>query len=79
MRLVIADTGPVNYLILIEHIEVLSQLFDRVILPYVVQRELLDGNAPPEVRSWIANPPAWLEVHEVADMEPLLRAGLELG
>lgn len=33
VRLVIADTGPVNYLILIGHIELLPHLFERVVLP----------------------------------------------
>jgi predicted nucleic acid-binding protein len=32
VRLVIADTGPVNYLILIGHIDILPALFDKVIL-----------------------------------------------
>lgn len=31
MRLVIADTGPLNYLILIEHIDLLPALFERVL------------------------------------------------
>ena len=64
MRLVIADTGPVNYLVLIANIDLLPALFDNVILPSVVQAELTDADAPPSVRNWIADPPAWLEVHE---------------
>jgi predicted nucleic acid-binding protein len=38
VRLVIADTSPINYLILIGHIEVLHSLFQSVILPNVVRR-----------------------------------------
>jgi predicted nucleic acid-binding protein len=64
VRLVIADTGPVNYLILIEQIDLLSALFQKVILPSAVQRELDDRDAPPSVRDWIATPPAWVEVRE---------------
>ena len=37
MRLVIADTGPVNYLVLIGNIDLLPALFDKVILPSAVQ------------------------------------------
>ena len=66
MRLVIADTGPINYLVLIERIDVLPALFQRVILPSAVQRELDDRETPPSVRDWIANPPAWVEVSEPA-------------
>ena len=61
MRLVVADTGPVNYLLLIGHIEILPALFDKVILPSVVGDELAKPNAPLPVRNWIASPPAWVE------------------
>jgi predicted nucleic acid-binding protein len=64
VRLVIADTGPINYLVLIGHIDLLATLFQKLILPSAVQRELDDRETPPSVRDWIANPPAWLEVHE---------------
>ncbi len=62
MRLVIADTGPLNYLILIGHLDLLPALFEKVILPSTVQNELASRKAPAEVREWIAKPPAWLEV-----------------
>jgi predicted nucleic acid-binding protein len=64
VRLVIADTGPINYLVLIGNIDLLSALFETVILPSAVQAELADPDAPPSVRNWIADPPAWLHVHE---------------
>ena len=64
MRLVIADTGPLNYLILIGHIDLLPVLFERVVLPTTVQGELASSKAPPSVRHWIADLPAWLEVCE---------------
>ncbi len=65
MRLVIADTGPVNYLVLIGCIDFLPTLFDRVILPSAVQTELADPGAPLSVQSWMANPPPWLHIHEM--------------
>ena len=64
MRLIVADTGPINYLILIGEIDVLPILFDNVILPAAVQAELTDPDAPPSVRQWIANPPPWLDIYE---------------
>lgn len=69
MRLVIADTGPVNYLILIGHIDLLPRLFERVVLPTAVEGELMDVDAPPEVRNWIAHAPAWLEILEVPSVD----------
>lgn len=75
--MVIADTGPINYLILIGHIDVLPQLCERVVLPTVVQTELGDERAPLSVRCWIANPPAWLEI--VGTPEVVSVAGLHKG
>jgi predicted nucleic acid-binding protein len=63
VRLVIADTGPINYLVLIGNIDLLPVLFERVILPSAVASELSDPDAPPLVREWIADPPAWLDIH----------------
>lgn len=77
MRLVIADTGPVNYLILIGYIDLLPRLFERVALPVAVQTELSDSLAPAEVRRWIASPPAWLEIHDTASLPQV--TGLDEG
>jgi len=64
MRLVIADTGPISYLVLIGNIGLLPILFENVILPSAVEAELTDPDAPLAVRNWIAHPPAWLDIHE---------------
>lgn len=62
MRAVIADTGPIHYLVLIGHSEILPALFERVIIPSVVRDELTRMEAPDAVRNWIQAAPAWLEV-----------------
>jgi predicted nucleic acid-binding protein len=81
VRLVIADTGPVNYLVLIGQIDLLPVLFQRVILPSAVQRELNDAETPPSVRDWITNPPVWVEVKEapVRELGDDSLAGLDQG
>jgi predicted nucleic acid-binding protein len=65
VRVVVADTGPLHYLVLIGHSGVLLALFGKVILPRAVQSELMHPEAPPLVRNWISQPPAWVEVREV--------------
>lgn len=65
MRLVISDTGPINYLVLIGHIDILPILFEKILLPFAVQAELKSRSAPIEVKTWMASPPVWLEVHAV--------------
>lgn len=67
-RLVIADTGPVNYLIQIGHIDLLPNLFDRVAIPKAVQAELTHALAPASVRLWVTGAPAWLEIHDTAGL-----------
>src|SRR5216683_2417564 len=62
MRRVVADAGPLNYLVLTGDIELLPKLFERVLAPQAVRDELADGDAPTVVRAWIAQTPPWLEV-----------------
>ena len=80
MRLVVADTGPLNYLVLIEAIELLPKLFERVFAPEVVRAELLNQDAPAVVRAWAAQPPGWLDVRLVSSSidDPAWRA-LDIG
>jgi predicted nucleic acid-binding protein len=60
--IVVADTTPLNYLILIEHIDVLPVLYGSVIIPAAVREELLHPSAPPAVNQWASNLPSWAEV-----------------
>ncbi len=62
-RLVVADTGPLHYLVLIEAIEVLPRLFEQILVPAAVYDELAHADAPAPVRAFTAQKPAWLEVH----------------
>jgi predicted nucleic acid-binding protein len=62
MSPVVADTGPLNYLILVQAVELLPRLFSSVLIPAAVKEELAHPKAPPEVRSWLAHEPPWLNV-----------------
>ena len=44
--LVVADTSPINYLILIQHELLLPTLYTQVIIPPAVLRELEDPETP---------------------------------
>ena len=52
MRIVVADTGHLNYLILVGAIELLPKLFDSVLMPEAVLAELRHPGAAPLVRIW---------------------------
>lgn len=60
--IVVADTTPINYLILIEEIGVLPKLYGRVVIPPAVSEELMRSRAPMKVQEWIKQPPSWLTV-----------------
>lgn len=64
--IVIADTSPLHYLILLEHAEILQRLYGSVIIPEAVVRELQAQKTPTVVRKWVANPPEWLQIRNVA-------------
>jgi predicted nucleic acid-binding protein len=63
LLIVLADTGPLHYLVLIGESGILPQLFTKILIPDAVRDELLHPEAPSAVRDWAANPPDWLEVH----------------
>ena len=60
--IVIADTTPLNYLVLIGQSNLLPRLYGRVLIPPTVYEELQAEGAPASVRDWAAHRPAWLEV-----------------
>ncbi len=77
MPLVVADTGPLNYLVLIGASDVLPQLFDKVVVPEAVCAELRHRAAPAPVRAWATQPPVWIDERPVpafAYGDPALRA-----
>src|SRR6266849_9018155 len=57
---VIADTSPLNYLVLIRQIELLHRLFTEVFVPDAVIEELSRPESPVEVRRWATNSPDWV-------------------
>ena len=65
MTVVVSDTSPLNYLVMIGEIAILHRLYDRVLIPSEVLAELEDGGTPSEVLLWVRSQPDWLEVRSV--------------
>ena len=59
---VVADTSPINYLVLIAEIDLLEQLYARILIPPAVLAELRHPAAPQPVRDWAESEPKWVEV-----------------
>jgi predicted nucleic acid-binding protein len=63
--IVVADSGPLHYLILLQHIELLRRFYGEVLVPEPVASELAAAGAPAMVREWITEAPIWVEVRPV--------------
>jgi len=77
--IVIADTTPLNYLVLIGQIEVLPALYESVLIPLEVHRELQRPKTPPSVRAWASSLPAWCEVRATASAPDAALSELDAG
>lgn len=77
--IVVADTSPLNYLILIGYVDVLEALYRHVTIPPAVRDELLHPSAPPSVRAWMQTPPHWLEVRTPGHTTLTLSTDLDEG
>jgi predicted nucleic acid-binding protein len=64
--IIISDTSLIRYLLLIDQIDLLPQLYGQIIIPNEVRNEIQSANAPLELQQWIANSPTWLRVEDVA-------------
>lgn len=62
--IIVSDTTPVHYLIQIGKIEILKQLFERVIIPEAVLLEMQHEKTPEDVKAWIRARPKWIEVRK---------------
>jgi Predicted nucleic acid-binding protein, contains PIN domain len=60
--MIVADTSPLNYLVLINQIDLLPRLYGRFLIPESVHTELTAMETPQLVRTWVANLPEWIEV-----------------
>jgi len=70
--IVIADTSPLNYLILIDLPHILHELFREVIVPRAVLTEMESPLAPDKVRQWLARRPEWMIVNDIRQEDSTL-------
>jgi predicted nucleic acid-binding protein len=79
MTVVVADTSPLNYLILIDAIELLPRLYGRIVVPVEVLNELIDDGAPQRVVEWAMKLPAWVETRSVLPTNDPALSSLDQG
>ena len=84
--IVVSNTSPLCYLVLIGCAPVLPELYGEVATTETVLAELRHADAPPAVRTWAAAPPEWLKIHSdpvprdstLADLDPGERTAMWL-
>jgi predicted nucleic acid-binding protein len=64
--IVVADAGPLRYLVLIGKSQLLGELFEQVVVPAAVVDELTHSRTPEVVAIWIKHPPRWLTIVPVS-------------
>lgn len=64
--IVVADTSPIRYLVLIGHSEVLPKLYGSVVIPEAVVAELKAEQSPNAVRQFLSDKPQWLEIRPLS-------------
>lgn len=62
MRLVVADTSPIFYLLSIGQIDLLPRLFGKVLIPDAMHREMRHPSAPATIREWVTQVPSWMDI-----------------
>lgn len=72
---VISDTSPLNYLILIDEIELLPKLFGTILIPPSVLSELQRNEAPIEVKNWLITDPKWLKIRTASVIDSTIALG----
>jgi len=72
--IVVSDTGPLNYLALIGHVEALPKLYEVVVIPKAVAYELSRPSCAETVRDLIESPPVWLRIDQAPECDPDLSA-----
>jgi predicted nucleic acid-binding protein len=75
--IVISDTSAINYLVLIDEIELLANLYGTIILPQIVYDELNAEASPIKVKNWLINKPNWLLIRSPINVK--LFFGLDAG
>lgn len=68
--IVVSDTSPICYLVLIDEIDLLQKLYSRVIIPQAVYKELIAVGSPAKVKAWMTQHPGWIEVQSVLLRKP---------
>jgi predicted nucleic acid-binding protein len=74
--IVVADTSPINYLLLIKEIDILAKMYGKVVIPRAVNEELLRPVAPDwlEIRTPVNAPDSSLTKLDPGERDAIMLA-----
>lgn len=79
MRLVVADTSPVFYLLSIGQITLLPELFETIFVPASVLKELRHPAATALIHDWANEPPEWVTIRQAEPIDDPALQSLGVG
>src|SRR5450432_4472655 len=79
MTVVVSDTSPLNYLVQIKCAQLLPALYEHILIPSMVLRELENAGTPAIMRTWLSRLPEWIVVREVHTFADPGLDGLDAG
>src|SRR5436305_1244792 len=77
--IVVSNTTPLNYLVLIGEIHLAERLYSRILIPPAVLAELRASLSPESVREWALSPPSWLEIRVPGPVSESVLSRLQSG
>ncbi|HEY9650848.1 MAG TPA: DUF3368 domain-containing protein [Coleofasciculaceae cyanobacterium] len=77
--IVVSDTSPICYLLLINQIEILQVLYNVITIPQTVADELSASESPSVVKNWMTQPPDWLQIQANTTIQSLELEKLDPG
>lgn len=66
--IVVSDTTPLHYLILIDEVDLLPRLLGEIVIPEVVYHELQAEKTPRKIKNYFEVIPSWLSVRQTKRM-----------
>ena len=62
--IVVSDTTPLHYLILVDEVDLLPQLLGEILIPEIVYLELSAEKTPDKIKSYLKHKPDWLSIRQ---------------
>ena len=69
--MIVSDTSPLRYLVAVQRVDLLPNVFEEVLIPPAVLGELTHPRGLPVVRQWVEKRPDWLNVQRLQSPPPI--------